>query len=381
MTDRHTDVLVLGGGTMGTAAGWAVARRGHSVRVAEQFDHIHALGSHGGITRIFRHAYAEGADYVPWALRADDEWMGLQERTGESILHRVGCLDMSAPGYSWAQQAREAADAHSLGYDWIDGREIRRRFPAWNVPDDFAGCYTADAGYLLVEPALRAMATEMQEAGGMLQTHCRVNNWSVDGDGVRIESARGTFTADRLIVTGGAWNIHLLTPLGLPLEVRRKPIFWFESERPQTITPDALPCWIAEYDDGNAYGLPQVEIAGAKAGMHSGGETADPEELDREVHPHDLEAAIGPFMRRYMNGITGRLISSAVCMYTMTPDEDFVIDRHPEHSNVAFAAGFSGHGFKFAPVAGQHLADLVLDSSTEVRPLFAMRRFAGGRAG
>jgi monomeric sarcosine oxidase len=371
-----TDVLIVGGGTMGTAAAWAVARRGHSVRVIEQFDHVNDLASHSGVSRIFRHAYAEGADYVPWALRADDEWHGLQERTGSSLIHRVGCLDMAAPGYDHAKLARASADAYELDYDWIDGAEIRRRFPMWNVPDDWTGCFTSRAGYLEVAPALRAFATELEQAGGVIETRCRVTGWEVDDDGVRVETTSGTFTADRLIVTGGAWNIHLLTELGLPLEVRRKPVLWFESERPETITPDALPCWIAESEYGHPYGLPQVAVAGMKAGMHSGGEPCDPETLDRQVHDRDVQNEIWPFLAATTRHLTGKLTQSSVCMYTMTPDEDFILDRHPEHANVALAAGFSGHGFKFAPVIGQHLADLALDPETKPRPLFSIERFA-----
>jgi len=376
MNDHHTDVLVLGGGTMGTAAGWAVAQRSQSVRVLEQFNHVHTFGSHGGITRIFRHAYAEGADYVPWALRADEAWQGLQERTGESLMHRVGCLDISAPGATHAQLARAAADAHGLDYEWIDGAEVRRRFPAWNIPDDWEACFSPRAGYLEVEPALRSMATEMQRAGGILETDCRATDWTVDGDGVRVESTKGTFTADRLVITGGAWNVHLLASIGLPLEVRRKPVLWFESTRPETITPDVFPSWIAEDGGTHVYGLPQVGVPGAKAGVHSGGEPSDPNSLDREVHDSDVQTEIGPFMTTRMHGMTGRLTQSSVCMYTMTPDEDFIIDRHPEHRNVVFAAGFSGHGFKFAPVVGQHLAELALDAGMEARPLFALDRFA-----
>ena len=376
MTSRHTDAVVLGGGTMGTAAGWAIANRGHSVRVVEQFDHVHTLGSHGGITRIFRHAYAEGADYVPWALAADAEWHALQERTGSSIIHRIGCLDMAAPGNDHADLARSSAEKQDLDFEWITGKEIRERFPIWNTPDEWVACYTTQSGYIAVEPAMRALADEMRAAGGIIETNCRVNDWSVDGGWVRIETGLGAFTADKLIVTGGSWNVHLLEQLGLPLEVRRKPVMWFASEHPDMTTPDVFPCWIAEADGGHAYGLPQVEVPGIKAGMHSGGDIVDPETVDREVHVDDIEAEIGPFLRKYMNGISGELTRSAVCMYTMTPDEDFIIDRHPEHTNVALGAGFSGHGFKFAPVIGQHLAELILDETSEARPMFALQRFA-----
>ena len=376
MSDHHTDVLVLGGGTMGTAAGWAVAKRGQSVRVIEQFDHVHLLGSHGGITRIFRHAYAEGADYVPWAIEADRQWVALQQRAGTPFSNRVGCLDMATSGYDHARLARSSADTHGLSYEWLTGREVRERFPAWKVPDDVEACYTTDSGYLLVEPALKALASEMLDAGGVLETQCTVESWSVDGAGVRLVTSNGAFTADRLIVTAGAWNVHLLQSLGMPLEVRRKPVFWFEADDPSSIEPNVMPCWILECEFGHPYGLPQVDVPGLKSGMHSDGDPADPNTIDRTIHERDVEESIGPFLRKYLNGISGKVLSSAVCMYSMTPDEDFIIDRHPEHEAVVFAAGFSGHGFKFAPVIGSHLADLALDAAALPRPLFSMQRFA-----
>lgn len=376
MTRQHTDVLVLGGGTMGTAAGWAVAQRGHSVRILEQFDHVHTMGSHSGITRIFRHAYAEGADYVPWALAADDDWHALQDRTGMSFIHRVGYLGMSAPGGSHAEESRAAAMEHDVQFEWLSGAEIRQRFPAWNVPDDWTACYTSQSGYIEVEPALRALARELRDAGGLLETHCRVSGWSADSHGVRIESSGDSFSADTLIVTGGAWNIHLLGSLGLPLDVRRKPVLWFRSDKPETILPDVFPCWFVDRGDAHVYGLPQVDVSGIKAGMHSGGDTSDPETVDRVVHDADVEAELGPFMRRYLHGVPGAVETSDMCLYTMTPDDAFILDRHPDHSNVVVGAGFSGHGFKFAPVIGKHLADLALERSVKARPMFSLSRFA-----
>jgi len=376
MSERHTEVLVIGGGTMGTAAGWGIARRGHRVRVIEQFDHVNSLSSHGGISRIFRHAYAEGAVYVPWTLQADAMWHELQDRAGTPIIHRVGCLDMAAPGYDHADLARASADAYNLDYEWIGGAEIRRRFPIWNVPDDWVACYTSRAGYLEVEPALRAMASEMRDAGGLMETHTRVTGWSAEADGIRVETSNGTYTADRLVIAGGAWNIHLLEALGLPLVVHRKPLFWLESTRPDLIEPDRFPCWIAECEFGHPYGLPKVDVPGFKSGLHVGGDQADPDTLDRQIRDDDLGANLGPFFEQYMNFYTGKVESSSVCMYSMTPDEDFIIDRHPEHSQVVFAAGFSGHGFKFAPVIGEHLADLALDPAAQARPSFGIERFA-----
>lgn len=377
MASRHTDILILGGGTMGTAAGWAAARRGHSVRVLEQFHHVHTLGSHSGVTRIFRHAYAEGADYVPLALEADDAWHALQDRTSGSFIHRVGCLDMSGPGASHARSARASAEAYDLDFEWLTGADVRERFPAWNMPDEWEACYTTRSGYLEVEPALKAMAGEIERSGGVIETNCRVTSWNGEGEGVSVETDQGTYTADALIITAGAWNIHLLVQLGLPLEVRRKPVLWFKASQPEAILPNVFPCWIAELPGGEYYGLPHVGVPGMKAGMHSGGIPSDPETLDREVHQGDVDEQIGPFIRRHLNGFTGELEQTSICMYTMTPDENFLIDRHPEHGNIAFGAGFSGHGFKFAPVIGEHLVDLATDGSALPRDIFGINRFAG----
>lgn len=377
MAPRHTDLLVLGGGTMGTAAGWAAAQRGHSVRVLEQFDHVHTMGSHSGITRVFRHAYAEGADYVPWALEADDAWHALQERADVPLIHRVGCLDISAPGTSHAYLARAAAEAWNLDYEWLSGAEVRERFPVWNMPDDWEVGYGSRAGYIEVEPALKAMARELVNSDGVIETGCRASRYEATNQGVSVETNQGSFSADALIITAGAWNIHLLQQLGLPLEVWRRPVIWFTSSSPETILPESFPCWMAEVADDVFYGLPQVDVPGMKAGVHSGGVPSDPETLDREVHQSDIDEEIGPFVRTYLNGIPGEVAQTSMCMYTMTPDEHFLIDRHPGHVNIAFGAGFSGHGFKFAPVIGDHLVDLATDASVRPREMFALERFAG----
>ncbi|MBA3378694.1 MAG: FAD-dependent oxidoreductase, partial [Chloroflexia bacterium] len=136
MTTHHTDVVIVGGGTMGTAAGWALARQGARVVVLEQFQHVHAFGSHGGKTRIFRHAYAEGPRYVPWAIEADRLWSELQERTGNPFMHRIGCIDISGPDNDRAHVARASAVEYGIRHEWLTGAEVNERWPIWRVPDD-----------------------------------------------------------------------------------------------------------------------------------------------------------------------------------------------------------------------------------------------------
>lgn len=378
MTTHHTDVVIVGGGTMGTAAGWALARKGARVAVLEQFQHVHAYGSHGGKTRIFRHAYAEGPRYVPWALEADRLWSDLQDRTGNPFMHRIGCIDISGPDNDRAHTARASAMQYGIAHEWLTGAEINARWPIWNVPGDRVACYGPDAGFLDVAIALRALAQEMTVAGGILRDETPVMSWSATDSGIRVETAGDTYVAERLILTAGAWSIHLLDELGIPLEVRRKPVLWFEvdAQRQPLSQPDRMPVFIVDDEHGEFYGVPQYEAPGVKIGMHSGGDVVDPNTVDRGVVEGDYVPTVLPFIQRNLCGFTGKVLDSSMCMYTVSPDEDFVIDRHPEHNRVVLATGFSGHGFKFTPVIGEYLASLSASDHVPVRPDFAVSRFA-----
>ncbi|MBA2277432.1 MAG: N-methyl-L-tryptophan oxidase [Chloroflexia bacterium] len=376
MNVRRADVIVVGGGTMGTAAGWALAKQGHDVVVLEQFGHVHSMGSHGGKTRIIRHAYAEGADYVPLVQRADALWQELEAATGTNFLIRTGGLDMAAPGFGHAVAARRSALEYDLPHEWLTGAEVNRRWPTWRLPDDWEVCYSPDAGFLEVEPSLRALATEMARHGGELRTEEAVQDWSTADDAISVRTTRGEYRADRLVVVAGSWTGHLLAAIGLPLEVRRKPVFWFKVDDESRFAPDRFPVFIAECADGNFYGLPVHGEPGVKAGVHNGGKATTPDTIDRTPHPSDYEQDLAPFMSRCLVGASEEVVSGTVCMYTMTPDEHFLIDRHPEDPRIVFATGFSGHGFKFAPVIGEHLAALATDEAVQPYADFALSRFA-----
>jgi monomeric sarcosine oxidase len=379
MNSVRTDVIVIGGGTMGTAAGWALARRGQRAIVLEQYQHVHTQGSHGGHTRIFRHAYAEGPRYVPWTIEADAAWASLQERTGLHLMTRTGCLDIAEPGYHHAQSARRSAELYDIEHETLTGAEVNARFPGWNLPDDWEACFDPAAGFLLVEPALRALATELREHGGEIRENENVLSWDASETGVTVTTAAGVYEADRLIVTAGAWAAALLADLDLPLEIRRKPVMWFDVEDRSRFMPESFPVFIAENGDGEFYGLPIQGDDSVKIGVHSGGEVTTADTLNRSASPDDVLPELGAFITSYLPDVMLELTASTVCMYTMTPDEDFIIDRHPVHDRVVFAAGFSGHGFKFAPVVGEYLAALSTSDAEPVRPEFAVSRFVATR--
>jgi len=358
---------------MGSAAAWALARRGVQALVFEQFDHVHTFGSHGGKTRVIRHAYAEGAEYVPLMLRADRLWQELQALSGQEILVRTGGLDLATPGYTHAQSARASAEAHSLPHEMLGGEEVRRRWPQFTIGDEWQACYSPGAGFLRVEPALRALAAQARSGGVTIQERCAVLAWGADDESAWVESTSGTYHCDRLIVTAGAWTSGILAGLGLPLTVLRKILWWFLVDDRAAFSPERFPVFIAESAGGEIYGLPISDDPGLKLAAHSGGDAVNPDTVDRTAHAHETDQVM-PFAATILNGVRQEPVDSAVCLYVMSPDSDFILDRHPRWSHVVLGAGFSGHGFKFAPAIGEHLVELALDPEQHAHARFALDR-------
>ena len=202
----HYSTIVLGGGTMGTAAAWELAKRGEKALVLEQFSHVHTLGSHSGQTRVIRHAYSEDPDYVPFVLRADELWSQLVQASGEHFFHRVGVLELApSANDAHAQRARESADAYKLDFEWIDADEIRRRWPQFAVANDWRAGFGSQAGFLEVEPSLRAMARLARESGVEFREQAAVTAWGATQSGVWVETGNGREAADRLVIAPGAW--------------------------------------------------------------------------------------------------------------------------------------------------------------------------------
>jgi sarcosine oxidase len=371
------DAIVVGGGTMGTSAASALAERGLRCLVLEQFGLVHAFGSHGGRTRIIRQAYAESPDYVPLVQRSEAAWLSLEQDLGLPILHRTGGLDLQAPGYTWAADARRAAAEHHIPHEWLDGAEIRRRWPAWRIGDEWQACYSPSTGFLDVEAALRSVACVAKRRGVVIHEGEAVRRWTADGSGVEVRTEVGRYQANRLIFTAGAWTGPLLESLGLPITVLRKTVWWFDVATSPDFAIGRFPIFIADGPIGSIYGFPIYGVPGIKAGNHAGGVVTTAVTVDR-IARDDEAAAVIEFARAALPGMIARLLDRAVCLYSMTPDRDFIVDRHPEHDKVVIAAGFSGHGFKFAPVIGELSADLALDPTSEPLPRFALARFGRG---
>jgi monomeric sarcosine oxidase len=368
---KHYDVAVIGLGTMGSFAAVELARRGCTVAGFDQFTPPHGRGSHSGSTRIYRVAYAEGAGYVPLAQRAGELWDQAAVQLGTQLLHRTGMLYMGPPGGAFIREVAESASTHRLEVEMLSATEVFRRYPAFEIPENHAGLFDAQAGWIDLDASIASSHAYSKALGVECFFDQPVTRWEATATEVQVHLENDTVTAASLIVTAGAWAGDLLRDLRLPLAVKRKVIAWFDPLTPELFAAGRIPIFC--FADNWSYGFPNVPGMGVKMAEHAGGSYLP--HADSPVSlpgPADLDP-IAAIAAKYMPKLAGsydearsRLLRSTTCLYTMTPDENFIVDHHPEFRNVAFAAGFSGHGFKFAPVIAMALADLVSQGKTSL---------------
>jgi glycine/D-amino acid oxidase-like deaminating enzyme len=242
------------------------------------------------------------------------------------------------------------------------------------VADDCEAVYESRAGYLLVERCVATHARVAMERGAVLHTGETVRGWRAEGEGVVVETDRATYAAERLIVTAGPWAGGLLADLGIHLEVRRKPLFWFRTRSGVYRAERGFPGFLYDLPEGCFYGFPQIDDGSIKVAEHSGGQAvSDPLAVNRQLDPGDL-ARVTAFVDQHLTSASPECVQHVVCMYTMSPDEHFILDRPPRFPQVAFAAGLSGHGFKFAGVLGEELARLACEGTVDPRAKFLSAR-------
>ena len=360
------DMIVAGLGGIGSAAASHLARRGLRVLGLDRFPPAHDRGSSHGRTRMIRQAYFEHPDYVPLVLRAYQLWSELEARRRTKLYHEVGLLQIGAADGVVVPGVLQSARQHGLDVESLSVAQIRDRFPGFRVEEPLAGVFEARAGYLTVEACVQAHLDDAAEAGAELRTGEAIRGWNVTNDSVRVETDQGSYSAGRLVVAAGAWASQLLAEVGLPLVVRRKPQYWYLPTSDDYSARHGCPAFLFERGEAIFYGFPQIGPEGVKVAEHTGGSVVtDPLALTRDVDRAD-QGRVEDFLRQCMPGVSMQLTGHAACMYTLTPDQDFVLDRHPKHAQVVFVAGLSGHGFKFAPVLGQALAELAVDGTTNL---------------
>lgn len=380
--DAVYDVIVLGLGGMGAAAAAHLTQRGQRVLGLEQHALGHDAGASHGETRLIRRAYFESPRYVPLLERAYQLWDELSAATGEELLHRVGlalCAPRGGDAAGASAFARALATAQQVGVpvEELTAAQAMSRWPALRLPEDFACLYEPGAGFLAVERCVLAHHEVARRHGAELRAEEPVVSWRAEDDGVEVTTAKGRYRARALVIAAGPWSAPLLAELALPLRVHRVVQLWFPAGEAMA-KERGMPCYAFDVGGHFFYGFPRWGQWGAKFCEHAPGAAVADGALaavDRSLHESDV-TAVSEAVSRYLPEASPTPAHHKVCLYTMTPDEDFLIDLHPRHKNVAIAAGFSGHGFKFASVVGEILADLAIDGGTRHPIDFLKLRFA-----
>lgn len=363
------ETIVVGCGGVGSAALYQLARRGVKTVGIDRWEPPHKRGSTHGQTRMIRQAYFEHPDYVPLLLRSYALWETLEAETKRTLLVKSGVLMAGPQGSQILAGVRRSAEQHKLAVEDLTPSEATRRFPALAIPEDFDAAFEPAAGYLFVEACVEAHLARAKHVGCTFRWGERVTSWSATPKSVVVQTDRERYEAESLVIAGGSWSAALLADLGLPLRVLRKHLHWFPTERPEHAA-GALPGFFFDLPEGAYYGFPNVaegegDSDGVKIAEHSGGEEiADPDHVSREIDEAERSRVIG-FARKHLPGL-GEPGRHETCLYTMSPDGHFIVDRHPQHPRVAFAAGLSGHGFKLAPALGEALADLAVLGRTSL---------------
>ncbi len=378
---------MVGLGGMGSAAAAALAERGARVTGFEQFSPAHDRGSSHGDSRIVRQAYFEDPAYVPLVRRAYEGWERLSADAGEPMVTWSGALMIGRPDADVVAGTLASVRSWDLPHEVLDQRAMAQRFPPFRLEPDEVAVFEPRAGFVRPEVAVRAQLARARRAGAELHFGAPIEGWQLAGDGVSVHVGGVEHHGDRLVITAGPWTSKVLADCGLPLAVKRAVMYQFEPTGSiELFAADRLPSYVFEFAPADTvYGvadLGAVDESGrsahaCKVGFHHRLDDADPDTIDRAVAEGEVQAMRAVLAER-IPLLAGRCVRSTVCMYTMTPDEHFVIGALPgTDGRVAVAAGFSGHGFKFTPLVGEVLADLAIDGATAAPiDLFAPTRFA-----
>lgn len=359
------DAIVIGLGGMGSAAAYHLAARGQRVLGLEKFTPAHNRGSSHGGSRIIRQSYFEDPAYVPLLLRAYELWDALATASGRDVYRLTGGLFIGPPDCLTVAGSLRASREWDLPHELLDAREIRSRYPTFAPHADDLAVYEDKAGFARPELTVQAHLDLAAAAGAELHFGESVREWAETPGGVTVTTDRATYTAGRLVICPGAWAPQLLTDFGIPITVERQVLYWLDPVGGVAPFVDH-PIFIDENAAGEQiYGFPAIDgpTGGVKVAFFRKGIACTPDTIDRDVHAAEIDE-----MRRratqLLPALDGPCVHSTTCMYSNTPDQHFVIARHPDSTNVTVACGFSGHGFKFVPVVGEILADLAIDGAT-----------------
>lgn len=362
---------------MGSAILAHCAARGARAVGIEQFGAAHDLGSSHGKSRLIRKAYFEDPAYVQLVLRAYGLWRKLERESGQDLLRITGLLTIGEDGSEIIEGTKRAAREHDLRLELLAARQVGTRYPTVKLLPDEVAIFEPDAGVVNPEPAVTAHLKMAQAHGAELRFDVAMASWEPTGAGFELQISDGLrIKTKKLILALGPWFKQTLESLGIAIRVQRNVQVWFSSAS-DAYGVARFPCFLVDRAGLPAplYGVPDFGD-GVKAAFHGFGALTDAQRFDREVDDARDIRPLAEALDQWMPGASSSFRDAKPCMYTLTPDEHFVIDRHPEHPDLILCGGFSGHGFKFAPVVGELSADLALDGGTRHEIEFlSLRRF------
>ncbi|GAA4309922.1 N-methyl-L-tryptophan oxidase [Mucilaginibacter gynuensis] len=370
------DVIVLGLGAAGSSALYHLSKTGKKVCGIDQFSPPHTFGSSHGQSRIIRQAYHENPKYVPLVKQAYDYWAELEKESGRQLFKQTGGIMLGHRDAGVVKGAELSAQTHNIPYEYLDSHTINQRYPAFKPGEATVGILEKTAGILFPEDCIEANLNLAAKNQAEIRLNEKVISINPHEHSVEIVTAKGRYTTDKLVVSAGAWLTELLPEPHLPLTVERQVLYWFKNSDSSPSRPvlNELPVYIWEYTPGKIfYGFPDLGD-GIKVAHHHAGEPTTPHTLTKQVREDEVQA-MSEVIGRYFN-INPVFNYATTCMYTNTPDENFIIDHHPNYKHIIVASPCSGHGFKFASVTGKILSDMALDKKPEADiSMFSIHRF------
>ncbi len=365
------DVIVLGVGSMGSATCYQLARQGFKVLGLEQFDIPHELGSHAGQSRLIRKAYAEHPDYVPLLERAYQNWKTLEADTGVQVYFKTGLLYFGTDSNEFLKGVLTSSEKYSIQVNSLSKAQISKKYPQFNMPGGYRCLEEPDAGFVTPERSILLFTQQALQHEAVIRTNEKVIEWKRENGVIRVKTGKGVYTAKKLVITAGPWAGKMVRGLASKLQVTRQVLAWMKPEKWDSFVWGNFPCWLIGDGDYLYYGFPILPAEklggppGLKLAIHAPmGDTTDPGTIDRNPNNND-EKILTTALKKFFHGGYSETLHMKTCMYTNTPDGNFILDYLEGYDkDVVIAAGFSGHGFKFASVIGEVMADLAVKGDT-----------------
>lgn len=372
------DVIIIGAGSIGMATGYYLSKSGQSVALIDQYDPPHTNGSHHGETRLIRHAYGEGENYVPLALRSQQLWEQLATEANMEIFLKTGVLNIGTANSSFLENVIQSAKKYSLDVDILSASEINERWPGYQLAPDYTGCYEKDSGILFSEQAIKAYRQLAEQNGAHIFPNQNIQAIEPTANDVTVQLETKSLKAKQLLITAGHGTqlVTKLIDISLPLTPVRKTFSWFAADE-STYHSHVFPAWTFNDEKSMFYGFPSLNQTGIKLGRHDGGHRVAPDEslAPFNTFKDDIDDPLTFVKTHFSTDIEHK--EGKVCTYTNTPDGDFIIDRLAKYPNIIVACGFSGHGFKFSSGLGEALTQLITKNETEIDlSPFSLARFA-----